>query len=77
MESDNKEITCSKVSFSDLVLSVLPWPLHKDLPECQCGLRHKISFGDLVRSVLPWPFHKDLPIRKKKVDEEEVKGYDK
>jgi hypothetical protein len=62
----NKQETCSRVSFTDLIRSVLPWPFHKELPLCACGLRHKVSFLDLIRSVLPGPFHKELPVKLRK-----------
>ena len=50
-----------KLSFGDLVLSVLPWPFHRALPENYCGKHSKATFGDLVLFSLPWPLHRDLP----------------
>jgi len=38
---------CVKLSLSDLVLSVLPWPFHKDLPAGYCGKKPGNKFWDL------------------------------
>ena len=43
---------CRKLTIADLVLSVLPWPFHKDLPPDYCGKRPGIRFKDLVLLVL-------------------------
>ena len=59
---DSNKSPCVKLSLADLVLSVLPWPFHKDLPSSYCGEKSKsITFWDLVLFALPRPFHKDLP----------------
>lgn len=36
-----------KLSLSDLVLSVLPWPFHKDLPANYCGKKPGNKIWDL------------------------------
>lgn len=50
-----------KLSLGDLILSVLPWPFHKDLPDDYQGKRSKATFWELVLFALPGPFHRDLP----------------
>ena len=61
-ENDNKD-PVRKLSLADLVLSVLPWPFHKDLPNGYYGENSKsITFGDLVLSTLAWPFRRELPL---------------
>ena len=59
MTNSRKEIR--KLSLSDLVLSILPWPFHKDLPKYYRGKDSNASFTDLVLFALPRPFHRDLP----------------
>ena len=75
MALDKRKKSGSQVTFADIVLSVLPWPFHKelpkDLPKDRSGNKRKITFGDLVLSVLPWPFHKDLPSPNAEDDEVE------
>ncbi len=83
MALDKRKKSDSQVTFADIILSVLPWPFHKDLPspnaeddekdlpKDRSGNKRKITFGDLVLSVLPWPFHKDLPSPSAEDDEVE------
>ena len=62
-EDDTKDPVRKQLSLADLVLSVLPWPFHKDLPNGYYGENSKsITIGDLVLSTLPWPFHRELPL---------------
>ena len=60
MNSDTDDTT-HKLSRMDVIRFLMPWPFHRELPECPNGEKPKIDFGDLVLSVLPWPFHRDLP----------------
>lgn len=62
MVEDGNKSPCVKLSIADLVLSVLPWPFHKDLPSGYCGENSKNTFWDLVLFALPWPFHRNLPL---------------
>lgn len=71
MALDKRKKSGSKVTFADIILSVLPWPFHKDLPKDRSGNKRKITLGDLILSVLPWPFHKDLPSPSAEDDEVE------
>ena len=56
MDSNNIEGECPKISLADYIQSVLPWPLHKDLPECPNGSKHSYSWRDLG---LPGPLYQD------------------
>ena len=47
------------ITFDDLVLSVLPWPFHKDLPACSCGDSVTVSWSELKRSIWLYPTKKD------------------
>ena len=61
VRQDSNNRPCVKLTLGDLVLSVLPWPFHKDLPKGYCGQNSKIGFWELVLFALPWPFHRNLP----------------
>jgi len=54
LQSDDKK-GCAKLSFTDLVLSVLPWPFHRDLPSNYCGKNPRNTIWDLVMLVLRKP----------------------
>ena len=58
---DSNKRPCVKLSLGDLVLSILPWPFHKDLSSGHCGENSKSTFWELVLFALPWPFHRELP----------------
>jgi hypothetical protein len=72
MVEDSSKRPCVKLSIADLVLSVLPWPLHRDLPSGYCGEKSKSTFIDLVLYALPWPFHRDLGLNSGKNDDGEI-----
>ncbi len=46
---------CVKLSFADLVQSVLPWPFNKDLPANYCGMNPENRFWDLFLLTLRTP----------------------
>lgn len=50
-----------KLSLGDLILSVLPWPFHRDLPDEYHGKESRATFWELVLFAMPWPFHRELP----------------
>ena len=56
MSSETMAGECIKISLADIVLSVLPWPFHQELPSCPCGARHDYRWEDLG---LPGPAYGD------------------
>ena len=58
---DELENECVKLSFSDLVLSLTPWPFRKDLPENYCGKKPNNNLWDLLLLVLNKSNYRNRP----------------
>jgi hypothetical protein len=64
MESNPKKSDIAKLTLGDLVLSVLPWPFHKDLPSTADGERQRYT----IKEILCWLICRKVPLKKFKKD---------